>query len=98
MVQQNKKIDLSQSIEKAKEFWKGLITKSIEELLTTIESRNGHGGEFAKMKIELEKMKEDIIYDETDLEKEKILNLKIENRKFWKIFLLVPFYVESFHS
>lgn len=98
-VEHNKEVDLSQVIEKTKEFWKELITESIEELLKTIESKSGHGGEFAADKIELKKMKEEIAFAELDLRtyeityedlkdkreiiKEKALKLDIENKKFW---------------
>ena len=90
-VEHNKEVDLSQAIEKTKKFWKELITESIEELLKTIESKRGHGGEFAKDKIELEKLKEEItfaeldletyeaVYEETLKEKRKIIKENIEN-------------------
>ena len=97
LIQHNKKVDLSQSIEKTEDFWKGLITESIEELLKTIESKRGHGGEFAKDKIELGKLKEDITFAEIDLEtfeatyedlkekreivKEKVVNLNIKKKE-----------------
>lgn len=103
--QYDKKVDLPQAIEKTKGFWKELITESIEELLKSIKSRKGRGGEFAKNKKELEKIKEDITFGEIDLEtyeatyeetlkdvgeiiKEKITNLNIANRKFWKGLLI----------
>ena len=98
-VEHNKEVDLSQAIEKTKKFWKELITESIEELLKTIESKSGRGGEFATDKIELKKMKEEITFAELDLRtyeityedlkdkreiiKEKALKLDIENKKFW---------------
>jgi len=67
-IQHNKKVDLSQAIEKTKEFWKKLITESIKELVETIDSKKGRGGEFANDKIELEKLKEEITFAELDLE------------------------------
>lgn len=61
-------IDINQTEIDTKDFWKKLILTVIDELLKKINSRKTRISEFSEIKADLEKTKEDIPYDNPEIE------------------------------
>ncbi len=64
----NLEIDLNQVESDTKRYWKDLILDAVHELLETIKNRSTKGSEFVKIKQDLEKTKEELPYDNLDIE------------------------------
>jgi len=61
-------IDLDETKEFLVEEWKKTINKATSDLFKTIESRKTRGSEFAKIKDQIEKIREDINIEDYDLD------------------------------
>ena len=62
-------IDLNKVEIDVKKFWEELILKFVNHLLDKIKNRNTKGAEFVDIKLDLEKTKKSIIYDNLEISK-----------------------------
>lgn len=77
-IRKEKGLDINlQEVEKCvKEFWKKLILKFVDNLFNIIKNRTTKGGEFAEIKLDLEKTQKNLPYDFPSI---KTLELYYEN-------------------
>ncbi len=86
-------IDLRDVENNVKSFWKEIILKFVDRLLSKINNRTSKGGEFAKIRLDLNETKKNIPYDDLDVktlesyyektmnEQYEIIKEKIQNEK-----------------
>lgn len=88
-------INLQDVEDNAKSFWKKIILKFVDRLLSKINNRSSKGGEFAKIKSDLNETKKRLPYDNPDIqtlesiyertmkEQYEIIKEKIQNEEYF---------------
>lgn len=79
-----------------KEFWKKLILIVVDKLLDKIKNRKTRGSEFSKIKSDLEKTKENIPYDNLDIE--TLRSYYEENLKKYRAQIKEKIDIENFNK